>query len=149
MTEKEAAKYLRALTFNIARRKLPRDTETINTALEAVVMGMKALEEIQQYRAFGTVEQIEEQMLLAAADETILSEYKELGFVEELREAKEKRIPKIPYIWGDGYSDGHPVYDMYDCPNCGESYEIDGEKYNFCPNCGQAIDWRWEKNETD
>ncbi len=30
---------------------------------------------------------------------------------------------------------------MYDCPGCGESYEIDGEKYDYCPNCGQAIDW--------
>ncbi len=27
MTENEAARYLQALTFNIARRKLPRDTE--------------------------------------------------------------------------------------------------------------------------
>ncbi len=62
--------------------------------------------------------------------------------VEELREARKKQIPKTPYMWGDGYSDGKLVYDMYDCPNCGESYEIDGAKYDFCPNCGQAIDWR-------
>ncbi len=62
MTENEAARYLQALTFNIARRKLPRDTEIINIALEAVVMGMKALEEIQQYRALGTVEELKSKM---------------------------------------------------------------------------------------
>ncbi len=66
--------------------------------------------------------------------------------VEELREVREKQVPKTPYMWGDGYSDGKLVYDMYDCPNCGESYEIDGEKYDYCPNCGQAIDWS-EQND--
>ena len=25
-------------------------------------------------------------------------------------------------LWGDGYSNGELVYDMYDCPNCGKHY---------------------------
>ena len=78
-----------------------------------------ALQEIQQYRAIGTV--------------------------EECREARERQNPKIPNIWGDGYdSEGNMIYDMYDCPNCGKSYEIDYEEYSNCPNCGQAmkIEWR-------
>jgi len=54
----------------------------------------------------------------------------------------DKQRPKTPYIWGDGYdNEGNLIYDMYDCPNCGKSYEMDGEEYDYCPNCGQAIDW--------
>ncbi len=107
MTEKEAIKWQEA--FRKTYNEFPKE------ASEACDMAISALEEIQQHRALGTV--------------------------EELQEAREKQMSKTPYIWGDGYSDGYPVYDMYDCPNCGRSYEIDGEKYDFCPNCGQAIDW--------
>ncbi len=28
------------------------------------------------------------------------------------------------------------VYDMYDCPGCGESYEDDYDDYKYCPKCG-------------
>lgn len=55
-------------------------------------------------------------------------------------EALEKQIAKSPNIWGDGYSNGQLVYDMYDCPNCGKTYEID-DTYDYCPNCGQKLDW--------
>lgn len=55
--------------------------------------------------------------------------------------ALEKQVPEKANIWGDGYSDGELVYDMYDCPNCGKSYELDYQEYLCCPSCGQAIDW--------
>lgn len=143
MTEKEAIEIIKNFPkWNLDDQWL--DEDEMQYLSEMVI---SALEEIQQYRALGPVEQIEEQMLLTAADETILREYKELGFVEELREAKEKQRAKTPYMYGDGYdNEGNMIYDMYECPNCGESYEIDGEKYDFCPNCGQAIEWSWEEN---
>jgi hypothetical protein len=53
----------------------------------------------------------------------------------------EKAKPKVPAIWGDGYADGYMVFDTWECPNCAEVYETDGERYNYCPNCGQCIDW--------
>ena len=66
----------------------------------------------------------------------------------ELREAidmaikaLEKQIPKKPEFEGDGYSDGHLVYDTWICPNCEKRYEVDYEEYDHCPNCGQKIDW--------
>lgn len=37
----------------------------------------------------------------------------------------------------DGYADGNPVYDMWECSNCG--WEHNGELNSltaFCPNCG-------------
>lgn len=52
-----------------------------------------------------------------------------------------KQVPQTPNIWGDGYADGHLVYDMYDCPHCSKQYELDYEQYDYCPNCGQKFDW--------
>lgn len=56
-------------------------------------------------------------------------------------EALRKQIPQKPYLWGDGYADGHLVYDMWNCPNCEKTYEVDYDEYGHCPACGQAIEW--------
>ncbi len=65
-----------------------------------------------------------------------------LGTIEECRLATEKQKPKIADIWGDGYdNDGNLVYDTYECPNCGATYELGYQDYKYCPECGQAIDW--------
>lgn len=52
---------------------------------------------------------------------------------------------KIAYI-SNGYSDGYPVYDEAECPNCGRNYEEGSETWNcnYCPDCGQALDWEIE-----
>lgn len=72
-----------------------------------------------------------------------LEQYRAIGTVERCRAAREKCTPKKPNTWGDGGdTEGRIIYDMYDCPNCGKSYELDYEKYDHCPACGQAIDWR-------
>ena len=55
-------------------------------------------------------------------------------------EALEKQMPKKPSVEGDGYADGHLVYDTWICPNCEKHYEIDYDNYDYCPNCGQHID---------
>ena len=71
-----------------------------------------------------------------------LGQYREIGTVQDCREAVGKQQAKKPNVWGDGYGDdGNIVYDTYDCPNCGKSYEVDYEEYKYCPNCGQAMDW--------
>lgn len=71
-----------------------------------------------------------------------IQQYRAIGTVEECRKAREKEKPETPNIWGDGYDkEGNMIYDMYDCPNCGKSYEID-DCYKHCPECGQAIDQR-------
>ena len=65
-----------------------------------------------------------------------IQQYREIGTVEECREAVEKQKPK------------NPVKDKYHhncCPNCG--WIVSGEGgygEEFCPhceNCGQAIQW--------
>ncbi len=57
-------------------------------------------------------------------------------------EALEKQISKKPSYEGDGYADGHLVYDVWICPCSGKRYEVDYDNYDHCPNCGQKIDWR-------
>ncbi len=102
---------------------------------------LNAFDELEQYRALGTVEELAGIQNGYFTLSQKVRQYEKLGTVEELRKAMEKQDAKIPDIWGDGYDDkGNMIYDMYDCPNCGESYEIDYGEYDFCPKCGQAID---------
>lgn len=72
-----------------------------------------------------------------------LQQYRKLGTVEECQEARERLRMKKPNTWEMGDNEGN-IYDMYDCPNCGKSYEINYEEYKHCPKCGQAmkIEWR-------
>lgn len=110
---------------------------------------IKALGEIRQYREIGTVKELKEIKLCAFSGIELASiaiamqelrKYKAIGTVEECMAAVEKQKAREPDIWGDGYDkEGNMIYDMYDCPNCKESYEIEGSDYNHCPNCGQAL----------
>lgn len=73
--------------------------------------------------------------------------YRAIGTPEECRVAMEKQTAKRPDYEGDGYADGHLVYDTWICPCCGKHYEVDYDEYDFCPDCGQKLDWegeRWE-----
>lgn len=103
---------------------------------DAIEVAIRALEEVQQYRAIGTVEEY-----MKFEDECISE-----GFtLKSLLEAGEKQKAKRPDYEGDGYSDGHLVYDTWICPCCGKHYEVDYDDYDFCPTCGQCIDWSDEQ----
>lgn len=79
-----------------------------------------------------------------------LEQYREIGTVEECREAVEKQRAKVPDYEGDGYDqDGNIIYDTWICPNCGKKYEVDYDDYKHCPECGQAIDENLEGMEDD
>lgn len=144
MTEQEAINILNGI--DEVHGNLPEDGNDVELAL---MMARNALEEIQKYRALGTVKQIQireaQVMQLSEAyldSLRILREYQSLGPVKEPRKAMDKQRATKPNIWGDGYDDnGNIIYDMYDCPNCNKSYEIDYDKHYYCPNCGQALDW--------
>lgn len=147
MTEKEAINYYKK-AMQIHKDEFGDDQKAVDLYNTTI----NALQELQRYKVIGTVEEIKRMQrysALAKKHTTIgkvidsCAEYEDIGTVEECREAREKQIKKKPSIWGDGYdSEGKMIYDMYDCPNCGKSYEIDYSDYEYCPECGQAIDWR-------
>ena len=84
-----------------------------------------------------------------------IQQYREIGTVEECREAVEKQKPKAPkdslkiepVIDENGaYVDADTtVYIL--CPNCGEMVGIDENVDKFCRECGQAIDENLEGME--
>lgn len=116
---------------------------------EAVQMAIHALEEIQQYRAIGTPEELRamkehggftgiELAEIAAAIST-LNDYRKIGTLEKCRTAVEKQTAKRPDYEGDGYADGQLIYDTWVCPCCGRRYEVEYDEYDYCPNCGQKL----------
>lgn len=74
-----------------------------------------------------------------------LKQYRTIGTPEECRAAVEKQTARRPDYEGDGYADGHLVYDTWICPCCGKHYEVDYDNYNYCPDCGQKLDWSDEE----
>ena len=69
-----------------------------------------------------------------------LDEYREIGTLEEVREAAEKQNAKKPK--GDLHSVPH-----YRCPNCNGAVKIyeNSAKDKICRWCGQVIDWSEEE----
>lgn len=116
MTENEA---IDELNTSIDLAKMCTENLERKREVQGYEAAIKALEEIQQYRAIGTV--------------------------EECRAAVEKQTARRPDYEGDGYADGHLVYDTWICPCCGKHYEVDYDNYNYCPDCGQKLDWSDEE----
>lgn len=79
MTEKEAINVMEKYT-DIALSKV---------VIEAHNMAIAALEEIQQYRAIGTVEDIKALSSMEIANFNALQKYREIGTVEDLKTMKE------------------------------------------------------------
>lgn len=105
---------------------------------EALDVAIDNLEEIQQYRAIGTIEEFRKLRKMFGDDfpemsevvKRILKEYPEyqsIGTVEEIQALKEKNVAK--------------EMETYYCPICRHYFE-DGEVHNYCPDCGQKLDWQ-------
>lgn len=114
---------------------------------DAAVVAIKALEEIQQYREIGTVEECKSlasisSMLEKCELKKIIDEwlkYTKIGTVEECREAREKQKaikPKEMLRHRGGFEIQH-------CPNCETDYQVD-RRYTitdeYCPVCGKLLD---------
>lgn len=161
MTKNEAIKICNTMIF-AASLSNPQGTPlsmTKEELTEAMGIAIKALEEVQQYRQIGTVEECRKSVEICKSmigrnitpenmeeymkfDDECISE----GFTfNSLLEAREKQTANKPDYEGDGYSDGQLVYDTWICPSCGKHYEVDYDNYDYCPNCGQHIDWSNEE----
>lgn len=67
-----------------------------------------------------------------------LEEYKQLGTLEEVREAVERQRAKKPLLGGNT---DKLAGDIRICPNCSGVVGIDDIRADFCADCGQRIDW--------
>ena len=107
---------------------------------EAFDVAIEALKEIQLYKD-NKLCLIPEDVYSRQCSE--LDAYKEIGTVEECREAVERQKPKkiLPLTNGLLFDDGW----RHKCPNCGcavgeNIYHPDVTKdYEYCSMCGQAI----------
>lgn len=91
---------------------------------EAVGMAINALEEVQQYRQIGTVEECREAVDKQTAKKPTLIDYKKYtNFVDN----------------------ADFLQDAYWCPNCKRVVRSG----SFCRDCGQHIDWSDEDGKTD
>ena len=140
MTENEALKLMESL-------QISKDCEMVKS-LDFKATVIKALEDLQQYRAIGTVKGYERAIEISIENYNLYKEYKSklqefesIGTIEEFKVLKEKNEPRIPNYEGDGYDNmGQIVLDTWICPKCEKDYEVDYDDYDYCPNCGQHID---------
>lgn len=111
---------------------------------ESIDMAIKALEEVQQYRAIGTVEELEtafKYLRLVKKHGTVgkaieaCAEYEGIGTVEECREAMEKQRRKIVK---NQYGTNYVLKAGY-CPVCGCGVTA---RWDYCQCCGQKLNWR-------
>jgi hypothetical protein len=64
-------------------------------------------------------------------------------------EAQMEHCPLVPVEYAtwigisDGVADGKPVYDRWECSECGYYAGEEKPKWSFCPNCGKPI-WKGE-----
>ena len=108
--------------FAVKRKSLGEyysNLENCKKEIQACEVAVKALEEVQQYRAIGTP--------------------KECRALKDRLVAKKVSLRHVRKF--DGFDDG-------ECPTCGESVsrEFDGTDI-FCAECGQKLDWgdkEWE-----
>ena len=106
-------------------------------------MAIKALEEVQRYRAIGTPEELQTmkehggftgvELAQIAAGQMKLKEYRAIGTPEECRAAVEKQTAKKVEIWNDGSEH---------CPCCDKNNSYLG--FKVCIECGQLLDWNEE-----
>ncbi len=148
MTENEAIKEIET-SLELAEMCTPnREREK---EIKAYKMAIQALEEIQQYRAIGTVEEVQTQITKSTEwlieRDTRLAEYQAIGTIEELKALKEKSVAKKP-IQQETTEKTH-----YKCPCCNNIMQTiykDGVAWghiaNYCERCGQKIDCKLPAN---
>ena len=117
----------------------------------------EAIETIKSNMPTSAYQMLRESLEMAITALKEVQQYREIGTVEECREAVEKRKPKKPkdslkinpVIDGNGaYVDADMTVYLL-CPNCGEMIGIDESCDKFCRECGQAIDENLEGMEDE
>lgn len=144
MTESEAIEYLTAYLECESRRSRIESCNnncnecelcylqgTAKQHLEGIKIAIQALEKVQQYRAIGTPEELQDMRSNYFEALSDWRQYRKIGTLEECRTARKKQIPMKPDFTEDK--------EFALCPCCNGKGLLDKQKY--CDNCGQMIDW--------
>lgn len=102
---------------------------------EALGLAIQALEEVQQHRAIGTPEELQDMKSDYFEALSDWRQYRKIGTLEECRTAREKQTPKKPDFTEDK--------EFALCPCCNGKGLSDKQKY--CDNCGCKLDWSDEE----
>lgn len=113
---------------------------------EATRIAIKALEEVQQYRAIGTPEELQDMKNDYAEALSDWRQYRKIGTLEECRAAVEKQTAKKPTpINYEKYANlvDNAIFlrGAYWCPHCKHVVKSG----TFCRDCGQKLDWSDEE----
>ena len=115
MTESEA---IRDLEYLIEEYSAYPPETGVNETIGSLQYCITALREIQQYR--------------------------EIGTVEECREAMEKQAAeRINYETNAVFNNGFGYYRIGKCPICNSCYNSNDE-IKYCSKCGKKLDWSKE-----
>lgn len=134
------------------------DKETCSKNISVLTKINGLLQEIQQYRAIGTVDQCSKAMDIVKTmierdmepvEMEVLQAYihfeNELvdkGFtVKSLLEAAEKMKPKKPIILERKFQNGDEVCTNWKCPICGLNVIEEPPCQEYCQRCGNKLDW--------
>lgn len=143
MTESEA---IEAIQFNL---KIGGEIHS-QVLLDAIDVAIQALEEVQQYRAIGTPEELQDMKRNYFEALSDWRQYRKIGTLEECRTAVEKQTARkgIREKIKEGYNRGmHHYY----CPVCYEKGDL-RNKCNvglYCSDCGQKLDWSDENADSE
>ena len=96
------------------------------------------LQEIQQYRTIGTVEDIKKGIKQSEEEFDMLMKYSSIGTIEEFKALKEKSTAKKPNQVSRVTDKDKFVGLIGRCPNCSS---IVAEDNLVCEDCFQVLDW--------
>ena len=108
--------------------------------IEAFDIAIEALEEIQQYRAIGTVERLKHLEEYVDTINKLCADYSAIGTIDEFKALKEKSVPKKVVVEHIPKTSWTKEVSHYLCPSCRSIFSFGGNPY--CSNCGQKIDWK-------
>ena len=106
--------------------------------MNALDIAISALKEVQLYKD-NKLCLVPEDVYSRQCSE--LDTYKEIGTVEEFREAVEKQAAeRINYETNAVFNNGFGYYRIGKCPICNSCYSSNDE-IKYCSKCGKKLDW--------
>ena len=112
----------------------------------------EAIETIKSNMPTSGYQMLRESLDMAVSALKEIQQYREIGTVEECREAVEKQKPEKPEIYTDTIQTISSSFnrDVYLCSRCGQFIgNIDDELPRYCDCCGQRIDENLEEMEDE